>query len=70
MYDGSGKFAVEVGIPTKSGVGGGLLSVVDKRMGIGIFGPALDEKGNSIAGQHILKELSDEFHLHMFSKYN
>ena len=70
MYDGSGKFAVEVGIPTKSGVGGGLLSVVDKRMGIGIFGPALDEKGNSIAGQYILKELSDEFHLHMFSKYN
>lgn len=69
MYDGSGKFAVEVGIPTKSGVGGGLLSVVDKRMGIGIFGPSLDEKGNSIAGQQILKQLSDELHLHMFSVY-
>lgn len=70
MYDGSGKFAVEVGVPSKSGVGGGILSVVDKRMGIGIFGPSLDDKGNSIAGQHILKELSAELHLHMFGNYN
>ena len=66
MYDGSGKFAVEVGVPSKSGVGGGILSVVDKRMGIGIFGPSLDEKGNSIGGQHILKQLSKELHLHLF----
>ena len=67
MYDGSGKFAVEVGVPSKSGVGGGILSVVDKRMGIGIFGPALDEKGNSVAGQHVLKLLSKELRLHMFA---
>ena len=46
MYDGSGEFAVRVGIPTKSGVGGGLLSVADNRMGIGVYGPALDAKGN------------------------
>ena len=67
MYDGSGKFAVEVGVPSKSGVGGGLLSVVDKRMGIGIFGPSLDEKGNSVGGQHILRELSAKMKLHMFA---
>lgn len=67
MYDGSGEFAVHVGIPTKSGVGGGLLSVVNHRMGIGIFGPSLDAKGNSIAGRHILKSLSRELKLHMFS---
>lgn len=67
MYDGSGKFAVEVGVPSKSGVGGGILSVVDKRMGIGIFGPALDEKGNSIAGQHVLREMSAKMKLHMFA---
>ena len=67
MYDGSGTFAVEVGVPSKSGVGGGILSVVDKRMGIGIFGPALDEKGNSVAGQHVLKLLSKELKLHMFA---
>lgn len=66
MYDGSGEFAVRVGIPSKSGVGGGLLSVVDGDMGIGIFGPALDAKGNSVAGEYILEYLSQKLHLHMF----
>lgn len=67
MYDGSGEFAVHVGVPSKSGVGGGILSVADKKMGIGIFGPALDSKGNSIAGRYILRSLSKELHLHMFA---
>ncbi len=67
MYDGSGEFAVNVGIPTKSGVGGGLLSVVDKQLGIGIYGPALDAKGNSIAGKVMLKYLADELELHLFA---
>ena len=66
MYDGSGQFAVEVGFPTKSGVGGGLLSVVDKKLGIGIYGPSLDEKGNCLAGGVMLKYISSELGLHIF----
>lgn len=49
IYDGSGDFAVNVGVPAKSGVGGGILADVLERMGIGVIGPSLDIKGNSIA---------------------
>lgn len=70
MYDGSGEFAVHVGIPTKSGVGGGLVSVVDKLMGIGVYSPSLDEKGNCIAGRPLLEYLSREFRLHIFDRHS
>lgn len=66
MYDGSGRFAVEVGIPTKSGVGGGLMAPVYGKCGIGIFGPSLDKKGNCIAGCEMMKHLSRELDLHLF----
>ncbi|MBQ0005401.1 MAG: glutaminase A [Clostridiales bacterium] len=66
MYDGSGTYAIKVGIPTKSGVGGGLLCVSDKRAGIGVFGPALDAQGNSIAGINLLERISQHLSLNLF----
>lgn len=66
MYNASGEFAINVGIPAKSGVGGGIMALVPHRMGIGVFGPALDVKGNSIAGYAVLKSLSKKLNLSIF----
>ena len=66
MYDGSGDFALNVGVPAKSGVGGGIMAVVPGKMGIGVFSPALDSKGNSVAGLAAMKMLSEEIGLSIF----
>ena len=66
MYDGSGAFALNVGFPAKSGVGGGIMGVVPRRMGIGVFAPALDKHGNSVAGVQMLERLSREVDLSIY----
>ena len=57
---------MSVGFPAKSGVGGGIATALVDRMGIGVFGPALDEKGNSIGGIKILEYLSDKLDFNLF----
>lgn len=66
MYNESGEFAIRVGLPSKSGVGGGIVSVVPNSMGIGTYGPALDGKGNSVGGMKMLQYLSEQMNLGIF----
>ncbi|MBO8171297.1 MAG: glutaminase A [Bacillaceae bacterium] len=66
MYNASGAFAIDVGIPAKSGVSGGIMSAVPNRMGIGVIGPALDKHGNSVGGLRLLETLSREWQLSIF----
>jgi glutaminase len=70
MYDYSGHWALDVGIPAKSGVGGGVVGVVNRQLGIGTFCPRLDPKGNSVRGLKVFRKLADEFGLHAFECTN
>lgn len=63
LYNGTGTYMVNVGVPTKSGVGGGLMASYSGVGGIGCFSPALDSIGNSVAGQRMMRDLSEKLGL-------
>lgn len=66
LYQASGRFAVQVGVPTKSGVSGALLSVVPSQGAIACYSPALDRAGNSKAGLFLLQQLAFDLDLSVF----
>ena len=66
MYDESGEYGVLVGLPSKSGVGGGICVATNHDLAIGIYGPSLNKKGNSYGGIKALEYISENLHLNVF----
>jgi len=65
MYDAAGEWMYWVGMPAKSGVTGGVLAVLPGQLGIGVFSPLLDERGNSVRGVAACRDLSADLNLHL-----
>lgn len=64
MYDDAGEWMIRVGMPAKSGVGGGIVAAAPGQLGVGVYGPPLDGHGNSVRGTLMCERLSHDFDLH------
>jgi glutaminase len=67
LYEGSGDWLFDVGLPGKSGVSGGMVTVSPGKGGLGVFSPPLDEAGNSVRGQAATRYLSVALGLNLFA---
>jgi glutaminase len=65
MYDSAGEWVVDVGMPAKSGVAGGILAVLPGQLGIAVFSPPLDPHGNSVRGVEVCRQISDDLDLNL-----
>jgi glutaminase len=67
LYDSSGYWAWHVGLPAKSGVGGGIVAVVPGKGAIAVFAPPLDEAGNSVKAQRVIEYVTNKLDYNLFS---
>jgi glutaminase len=65
MYDYAGEWTYRVGMPAKSGVGGGIIAALPSQLGLGTYSPLLDSHGNSVRGLKVCEALSSHFDLHV-----
>lgn len=67
LYDGSGGWAWHVGLPAKSGVGGGIVAVAPGKGAIAVFAPPLDEAGNSVKAQEVIQYVAQKLNYNLYS---
>jgi glutaminase len=70
MYDYAGEWIYNIGIPAKSGVAGGVIAVLPGQLGIGVFSPRLDSRGNSVRGIAVCEALARHLDLHLLNRPN
>ncbi len=67
MYDSAGEWLYHIGMPAKSGVAGGVIAVLPGQLGVGVFSPLLDSRGNSVRGIQVCSALSRSLDLHLYN---
>ena len=68
MYNASGAWACQVGLPAKSGVAGCIMVVVPNVLGLAVLAPPLDKMGNSVRGIALIESIASEFNLNIFDQ--